>query len=329
MMRLTYWIIVIITVFAGCKKNSPDKITSAFNDTGNILQTIPEKDLEILDSFFQKLLRDNNFAYTLFGKKPMSIACYSFKRTPWNLHNPNEFLIFEKGWAKWEAYFSLFPSNDFILKRCHDDRGIVEIFLINRKNALEAIEDNYDTFQEILGDCFDTEQLMQQLCYSQQDLMEILNNHSGLLGILLGYGKENSMTFERKVNICSDLNAKMTPPFTAMHDMKALQPKGEYLVSLYSNKTFSFPKEVCCPLLDDSSTAEELNVILEHESPFELYGSDFFLDKFMAPIFMTQNEDLETKQLHEEYLLTKQKIHQAYQQKCFLEVTLHQWMCPQ
>jgi len=327
-MKLFYLFTFILCFFTtSCRKQSRDQIK--FLESYDILQTIPVEDRQLLDSFFQLLLRDNNFAYTLFGKKPMSIACYLSKVNLWNLYNPNEFLIFEKGWDKWKDYSSLFPSNEFVLKRCCDSKDIVEVFLINKKNVLKVINDNYGTFQSILGNLFEPEQFMQQLCYTQQDLMEILNDHSGLLGILLGYGKGNSMSFERKVNICSILNAKMTPPFTAMSAMKCLQPKSEYLISLYNTKTFSSPKKIFLPSLSETLMAEELNVILENENLFELYGSNFFVDRFIGPVFMTQSGDLETMQLQNEYLATRQRIHRAYQEKPFLEITLNQWMHPQ
>lgn len=327
-MKPFYLFILVLCLFTtSCRKQSHEQVQ--FLESHDILQTIPQEDCQLLDSFFQLLLRDNSFAYTLFGKKPMSIACYSSNINLWNLYNPSEFLVYEKGWDKWKDYSFLFPSNEFILKRCCDNKGIVEIFLINRKNILKVINDNYDTFQSILDNSFEPEQFMQQLCHSQQDLMDILNDHSGLLGILLGYGKSNSMTFDRKVSICSDLNAKMTPPFTAMSAMKCLQPKSEYLVSLYNTKKFSVHEKIYLPSLSETSMAEELNIILENENLFELYGNNFFLDKFIGPVFMTQHEDLETTQLQEEYLVARQKIRRAYQQKPFLETTLNQWMHPQ
>ena len=331
MMKSAFLIsLFFVTLFAGCKKSSSHRIQSSRTDVHSILQTMPDQDRAVLDSFFQLLVRDYDFSYTLFGNKPISMACYSSQVTLCTFYHPTEFLTFENGWELWRHYASCFPSNEFILKRSRDNRGVLEIFLINKRHALQVISNHLDTFQEILNRCIDPQQLLQQLCCSQQDIMEILNNDATLLGILLGYGKINSANFERKVNICNHLNAKMTPPFSAHQDMKSLLPVSRNLVSLYDNGTFCYPSEKdCLPSSQDTSLTEELNDILSHEDTFEVYGSDFFLDKIIAPVFVARKDSPETEKLHEDYLATKQKLHQAYLQRSFLEVTLNQWMDPQ
>ncbi len=193
---------------------------------------------------------------------------------------------------------------------------------------MKVISDNIDTFQEILDRRIDSEQLLQELCYSERDVIEILNGNSALLGILLGYGKINSTNFERKVNICHELNAKMTPPFSAAQEIKSLLPFSRILVGLYDNGTFSYPSKESYPSSQGISLADELNDILSNES-FQLYGSDFFLDKIIAPIFAARKESPETEKLHKDYLATKHQLNQAYLQGSFLKVTLNQWMCPQ
>lgn len=325
-MRLLCLIILVtLTLFPGCKKSPSHRIQSIHS----ILYTIPDQDRKVLDSFFQLLLRDYDFSYTLFGNKPMSMACYFSQATSWSLRHPSDFLVFEKGWDLWESYSSLFSSHEFVLKRCKDDRGVLGIFLISKSHALQAISDHLDTFQKILESHIEPEPLLHQLCYSSQDVMEILNNDSSLLGILLGYGKINSTNFERKVSLCHDLIAKMTPPFSAQHDMQSLQPFSRYLVDLYTDKTCPYPSKECFPSPQDTSLAEELNDILSNEDVFELYGSNFFLDKMITPVFAARKETPETKKLHDDYLATKQQLHKTYQNGSFLEITLNQWMYPQ
>src|SRR5262249_28660259 len=137
--------------------------------------------------------------------------------------------------------------------------------------------------------------LLQRLCDSEQDVMKLLNDNTELLGILLGYGKVNAMLFERKANICQHLNAKMTPPFTSQSDIVKLQPSGQNLVTLYRCEEPKSALANCSPLSKYDSLADELNDILSHEEIFELYGSDFFLDRFISPVFMMRQKDLETQ----------------------------------
>jgi hypothetical protein len=310
----------LFLLFSGCNKSPSHRI----------LQAIPEQDQETLSSFFQLLFCDDNFSYTLFGNKPMSIGDFFSSTTLWALNTPGESLIFEKGWKVWESYASLFPSDEFVLKRCESKKSnwkILSIFLIHKKHALKAIRDNLDTFQEVLGHPVNPQQLLQELCDPHKDIMETLS-HNSLFGILLGYGKVNAMNFERKVTICDQLNAKMTPPFSGHHDMEALQPASQRLVQWRDSKTFCYPSEDCLPASENDSLAEELNEILTKGDGFELYGSDYFLDKFTPPMFIARNHSRETEKLHADYLATKQKLHRAYLQGSFLEVTLNQWMDP-
>lgn len=329
-MKLKYLMILFfLAVFSGCEKKSSHQTPSSHGDIPHILQTLPEQDRKDLDAFFQLLSRHECFSYTLFGNKPISIACYPSQASSSDLYHPKNFLILEKGWEVWQSYASLFPSDEFVLKRYkNNDEGLIEIYLINKKHALQVISDNLDTFQFILGNHVNPQKLVEQLCDSQQDIMEILNDNS-VLGILFGYGKINSRNFERTSSIIDNLNAKMTPPFSADDEIKSLSPMSRTFVDLFKNKPFSYPSKECFPSSDSASLSEELNELFSHKDFFEVYGSDALLDKMMPPAFAVRRDSLETKKLQEDYLATKQKVDQVYLHGSFLEITLNQWMYPQ
>jgi len=317
------WLIlfVFLAVFSGCQKKHQVQTSYC------ILQSLPERDIKDLDSFFQLLCREYDFAYTLFGEKPMSMAYYSSHLSSFSVYHPAVFLTLEKGWDLWKNYSTLFPSKEFVLKKCKD-KDTLAIFLINKKYVLNTISENQIKFEEILNQKIEPQEFLQQLCDSEQDVMTLLNDNSELLGILLGYGKTNAMLFKRKANICRHLNAKMTPPFTSQHDIEKLQPSGQNLVDLYRSEESQIDLAIF-PLSKYNSIADELNEILSNEEFFELYGSDFFLDRFISPVFMMRKKDQETEQLNETYFSTKLKLRQLYQQESFLEITLNQWMWPQ
>lgn len=325
MVRST-WLIVFLflAVFSGCQKTHTQKAQSSYN----VLQSLPEKDVKVLDSFFQLLCREYDFAYTLFGKKPMSMVYYSSNLTSWSVYHPIEFLTLEKGWELWEDYSIFFTSDEFVLKKCKD-KNTSAVFLINKRQALKTISEHLIKFEGILNQKIKPHEFLKQLCNSEQDIMKLLNDNSELLGILLGYGKVNAMLFERKANICKHLNAKMTPPFTSQRDIEKLHPSGQNFVELYRGKESKFDLAILSPLTKHDSLADEMNDIISHEEIFELYGSDFFLDRFISPVFMMRKEDPETQELQASYFATKLKLRQLYQQESFLEITLNQWMCPQ
>lgn len=324
-MKRFLFISLLFLLYSGCNKDSTQLRPSSFSDLQVTLRSIPEKDRDALDSFFQLLSRDYDFAYTLFGKKPVSLACYASKPTLWTLHYPSESLNFEKGWITWMRYASLFPSQVFVLKKCQTDRDVSEIFLINKEQVLRVINENLKLFQETLGIETEPKALLQRLCDPEQEVMHTLQGHSGLLGILLGYGSVNSMLFKRKLNICHAINAKMTPPFH-IHHLESLTPISRNLVSLFNEKAFTNPQVSNAPSLQQHALVNALNDMLSHECPFELYGTDSFLDTFIPPSFMMQTENPETEQLAKDYLETKQHLRKIYLQGPFLEVTLKQWM---
>lgn len=314
---------VFLAVFSGCQQ----KHTQQVRLSSNILQSLPEANLRVLESFFEILCCEYPFAYTLFGKKPMSIAYY-FSNFASYIYDPMEYLSLEKGWELWKEYSPLFPSNQFVLKKCRDGETFI-IFLINKTQAFRVISENLIKFEEILNQKVEPDKFLQQLCDPEENVMKLLNESSELLGILLGYGKVNAMVFERKVNITNYLNAKMTPPFTSQGDIEKLQPDSQKWIELCRSKTFEPILASCSPLSGYESLAAELNDILAREEFFELYGSDFFLDRFISPVFMMRKEDPETQELKKSYLATKLQLRQIYQQGSFLEITLNQWMYPQ
>jgi|GEM_PF-3354338 len=328
-MKLIYLFIFVISIItASCQKHSQIQPHSSLQDSPNTLQMVPEKDQKALTSFFQLVLCQYNFAYTLFGEKPVSIVTYFDHISSDNMHYPREYLTFTKEWKIWQQYASLFPSNTFVLKQCYEGEHVEAIFMIHKKHAAAVIAKNLSLFRELLGDDIEPKKLVEELCSPETSIIKTLHGHSGLFGILLGYGKNNAMAFERKVAICKELDLKMTPPFSAVKEIKALQPTSHYLATLYRKKTLSLPKDHSFSSPKGSSIANELNMIIQQERMFELYGSDFFLEKFASPVFMAQNEDLETEELHAQYLVTRKRIYEAYHAKPFLETTLNQWMCP-
>ncbi len=319
-MRLLWLVLSLLLSLSGCRKKPSLETTGS-----SILQTIPEKDYQQLDAFFQVLIRDD-FAYTLFGRKPISVFDYTSKPILFTLYHPKTFLILERGWETWQRYCAYFPSNQFVLKKfITDDDFVREIFLIHKSHTLQAIENHLATFQSILGCSIDPKQFLERLCDPNEDIIETLQGHANLLGILFGYGEVNAMNFERETDICEYLSEKMTPPFSSYQEIKALSPDSLMFVNA-SDRKMNLPKP-CLPSPQYSSLAEELNDICSQRTIFEL--NDQILSKITGPAFASRKEDLETETLRKHYRTTMKRLRKVYREKPFLEVTLTQWMDPQ
>lgn len=111
---------------------------------------MPKKDKEGLCDFVEELVVHDSFGYTIFGDKPISFTTYLDSGLSDAMHFP--FLTLINGLELWDTYSTLFPSKNFVFKQEYSQRHCsYQVYLINRKAALKAIENNLDVFQQILG----------------------------------------------------------------------------------------------------------------------------------------------------------------------------------
>ena len=284
-----------------------------------LLSEIPPADRTTLDLFFQALFREDPFAYTLFGEKPMSIADYCTSDICLG-EEERKSRILEKGWVVWESYRYLFPSEIFVLKRKKTSQHHHCITLLNKRQALKIIRANFDLYCLANNNITKPEDILRELC-KEDPALQI--GRQDQIGVLLGFGRHNATHFRRMVEIGASLRAKLTPPFFFSDEIDRLTP--EYKEQSLSSSPIqkSDLRAVCPSTLEDESF--ELNRLLEKKSWFHLPGSEFVLDFTAVPAFADFGESPE---LVESYGQTRRQIHRAYQEGSFLEVTLKQWMDP-
>lgn len=162
--------------------------------------TLSVKDKESLAEFMQILFAQSNFAYTLVGSKPLSWENF---QNPLPFSNWTSFYdSFSKyhrtvrsGWKTWEKYQHLFPSTYFFAENTPSDRGYTSILMINKDRFNDVVNENKQDFQKVLGrDITDGFQLLEEA--KHHSLMhEVLGGHQALLGMVLGYGRDNAWKF--------------------------------------------------------------------------------------------------------------------------------------
>ena len=151
----------------------------------------------------EKLFAEDNFAYTLLGSKPISWASYHapFPFVNWSIlldsqkkHSRTIYL----GWQTWEKYRHLFPLATFFLESPKCYPGSRSILLINKEKLNSVVQENKKDFETVLQrEVEDGFQLLKEA--KNASLMnDILEGHQALLGIVLGYGRENSWKFLEK-----------------------------------------------------------------------------------------------------------------------------------
>lgn len=158
------------------------------------------KDRKRLTGLMQKLFAEDNFAYTILGPKPVSWATYL---KPLPLSNWTRFYdsfseyhhTIRSGWKTWEKYQHLFPSAHLWIESSKSSPGWISILIVNEDRFNDVINQNKSDFQEVLcREIVDGFQLIRE-AKNRSLIDEVLEGHQGLIGIVLGYGKDNSWQF--------------------------------------------------------------------------------------------------------------------------------------
>lgn len=142
------------------------------------LAELSKREIVALETLFWHLFYLEQFAYPLFGTKPMSIA-----------YLPPEL---ENGWEAWEKVSLHFQSNRFVIGK-YDRKGHTFLCIGN----LEQIEKTYTKNKDLFRDYSDFSELRQAI---RMDFSTLIENDL-ILGMLLGYGRTNAELFVQKAEL--------------------------------------------------------------------------------------------------------------------------------
>jgi hypothetical protein len=203
--------IILCLIFFGCQVNEMRETSLRFFDKDGIEHTLslPLKDKKSLFVFMHMLFAKDNFAYTLLGSKPVSWACYKnllpfddcamFYHTLKKYHSD-----LRRGWKTWLKYRHLFASTFFWAEnsesRSESHSGWVSILLVNEEQFNRVVLSNKKDFQDVLNrEVVDGFQLLREA--KNDPLMGgVLKGHQALMGIVLGYGRDNSWEFLKGID---------------------------------------------------------------------------------------------------------------------------------
>lgn len=161
---------------------------------------LPLKDKKKLATLMQKLFAENCFAYTVLGSKPISWETY---KNPLPLSNWTKFYesfsqrdrIIRSGWKTWQKYEHFFPMANLWAEKPKCRPGWVSILIVNEDRLNEVVIKNKKDFEDVLcREIVDGYQLINERRNSSF-MNEVLHGHQALMGIVLGYGRDNSWKF--------------------------------------------------------------------------------------------------------------------------------------
>lgn len=166
-----------------------------------IIEKIPSEERIDLERVFFQLVCHENFGYTLFGDKPVSLGAF-FRVTPWeNVVECGEcHELFWKRWTTWEKHKNLFSIHQYILLQ---ESGSISdlLILINKKTFIKFLQKNLNIFEAILKTTIDPEQFLAKIETREVSFLESLQNNDMLLGMCLGYGEWNARLYHHRGKI--------------------------------------------------------------------------------------------------------------------------------
>jgi hypothetical protein len=261
--------------------------------------SLSEKENILMEALLQNMIFERHFGYTLFGNKPVSLTVYplnsffdsiTFKKSP-------IFPIVE-AWSTLEKNVLCHLKGNYMLLKQIDharNQPVFRIIMINKSRFLETVTEHLDLFCELLGKKITPKELLDEVIHNQRSLWDILNNDA-LYGILLGYGKENSLAFKRRLDL------------------------GQVFESAFRKPHPSPPPFCPKPSKGFQSAEEEFLYFEKQHCSFDIQQSP--LSPLVPPAFMTMKNDEKTKELTKEYKETFKQIVAIYAKGDFLSITL-------
>ncbi|MDP1608733.1 MAG: hypothetical protein Q8L98_05420 [Chlamydiales bacterium] len=198
-------------------------------DISAILAAMPKADKDALNYFFQELIQNDCFGYVLLGEKPLALSTISLTVNPfaclWESLPDKEyvpllherFLVYlqevfspsriklKKGYEIWRKYEKPFKSQKFSFLYEISETAVhknVHIYLVNKKNFIKTANENKKDFEFVLNKKISECDLLREA--KKRPLFEILQRHHGLFGILLGYGRNNALSFQKMSLLSSE-----------------------------------------------------------------------------------------------------------------------------
>lgn len=168
------------------------------------LKILNPQEKEDLSFFIDQVICFDQYPYTLVGYKPMSISNVIIEDTE-DLSTPQRdafnkprHQMLRRGYLVWEKYQSLFPrKNQILINYSFLGKGRKEIALICPELCINTIAKHLDDFREILKKPCTTEEVFWILTHPEHSDFYTIADHTRLVGILLGFGRNNACLYER------------------------------------------------------------------------------------------------------------------------------------
>jgi hypothetical protein len=157
--------------------------------------SMPRKDKQRLEGFLRHFCLFEQWVYTLAGVKPVSFSVCHKKCPFFGFFFPRTKGLL--GWKTWLKYQHYFQNSRFVV---FADVGLefkdwMLIVIVDRLQFDQVIQKYADDFQSVLHlDSLDSKKLLERT-KDRSFLQDTLHGHDGLIGTILGYGRNNAWRF--------------------------------------------------------------------------------------------------------------------------------------
>lgn len=265
-----------------------------------VLRAMPKSDRRALECFFRGFIEWNGGAYVLHGKKPMA-----FDVLPQSVHPCRSFADFTsfitprrikyiQGYRTWRRYEKFFPMVKYAFFYEPFVEGDPLVTLVNKAEFGRQVAQYDEDFERVLGGKVTADLLLEE-GRVRPFVCGVLRGHDLLLGILLGYGRDNGY-------FCHQMNQ------LASEEEQAAFCEAHQFHSAWTDEEF---QEFC-------KQFESVSWISAYITGKHMEDLNFT----PLPGFAAVANSTETLYWREHYLDTRQAIVDFYEGKDFLEATL-------
>lgn len=294
--------LVLIFGFA-CNSYANEKVRG-------FIETLPPPYVSILDWFFHNCIQSFG-GYVLYGDKPVAIE-YLFAKeeealylSEWNCAKAKAFSILRE----WNQNCE---EKEYPILFC-EYGNTLHMILINRKAFIKIVNQNISLFRYTLGRTITAEDLLSELIKNQGHFYDVIKDDTALLGILLGYGVENSLIVSRWENLLpgnSAISLKAFPffnshtrekpslGFMSLEKERQSLSNFKYSRDLKNFSSFELPPFGCNP--DSKETQDLLETYEKNRNELLLISKkEGFLEKTLEKLFTNTSGQIRLPKLPE------------------------------
>jgi len=262
---------------------------------------------EILDSFFKSLFENTTAGYVICGVKPIYLG--NFCRPEWLMPGSAEHLEAIHAFLALKILKKL-PQDSKLANYILVNQGLDsipsqnnEFMIINQKAFLRVVKENLVLFKYKFGHDITPENLLKKLISSNHGFSKLFGKEIALQGIVLGYGTNNSISYER-ASTFTELVASNTP---SSPPNKLLPPPAN--------------EEEMITRIESLRTDGNWMKVKEETKDFSFYQSQNPNDKLKIPFSIHQNS-IETIILLKEYRKAQNRLNSVLTNKNILNYVL-------